>query len=114
MSASFTRLAGICFAVLLGSLLAPGAAAKEKTQLANVQGKVQMIDRENSTLTVDMKGNLRRQVLVSRDTSFRYGRRKGNTGAWDQVKEGDYISCAGEYNEKEQLKAAACTYRESR
>lgn len=113
MTVSLARGRVILLLLLLGSAPVYHVNAKDKAQSANIQGKVKMIDREDSTITVDM-GNLRRQVLVSPDTSFRYGRKKSQTGAWDQVKEGDYISCSGVYNEKEQLKATACVYRESR
>ena len=116
MTIRSSDLPGLCFAALLGILLAFAGVAKEKDpKLQNLQGKVQMMNPDNSTITVEQKGGVRRQVLYSADTKFSTGHSRGRKpGALDQVKEGSYISCSGAFNDRVQLVAKECVYRESK
>jgi hypothetical protein len=120
MRVRFSSLIALSIGILLSLVLALslGAADKPKKakaeKLSSVAGRAQMINKDTSTITVENK-NIRRQVLFSGDTKFLYGHSKKNKpGMADQVKEGNYISCAGKFNEKTQLVASTCVYREQK
>ena len=111
-------LTGPCLGILFGLVLAFNLGAQDKAKKApktmNVQGKVQMLDKNTSAITVNAKGNIKRNVVYSGDTKFLYGHSKDNKpGSADQVKDGYYISCSGTYNAKTQLEAKECVYRET-
>lgn len=119
MRAKFSGMLGLSFAVLLGLLLALSMMAADKPaktpKMANLQGKVQMMNKDTSTITVEQKGGLRRQVMYSGDTKFMVGSSKSNKpGSVDQVKESYFINCSGTYNDKMQLAAKLCVYRETK
>ena len=101
-----------------GLLLVLGAgltAADKAPKMMNVQGRVQMLDKNASAITVEMSGGVRRQVIYSNETKFLYGHsKKSKPGSSDQVKDGNYISCAGTYSDKMVLKASECVYREAK
>ena len=74
-----------------------------------------MTDKDASTITVELRGGLRRLVVYSADTKFKYGRSsKGKDSSLEQVHETNYISCAGTYDQKMRLVAKECVHRESR
>jgi hypothetical protein len=113
---------GVCFAVLIGLLMAAGAQAqtKAKAQQAepkstNVQGTVRVIGSGNSTITVRVK-NIDKTIVYSPTTKFLYGNSgKNKAGDVKQVKEGNYISCSGTVDAKTtQLMAKECVYRETK
>jgi hypothetical protein len=114
MRTRYSGLLGLSLAVLLALLLGASVLAADKPpKMMNVQGKVQMLDKNASTITVDVKGAMRK-VIYSSDTKFLYGHSKNSKpGSSDQVKEGNYISCSGTYDKME-LKAAECVYRETK
>jgi hypothetical protein len=116
MRVRFSGIVGLSFAALLGLVLAFNIIAADKpAKMANLQGKVQMMNKDTSTITVEQKSGLRRQVLYGGETKFATGSSKKNKpGALDQVKEGNFINCSGAYNEKSQLVANTCVYRESK
>jgi hypothetical protein len=115
MRVKFFGLAGLYLGIFLGLVLAFNLVAKDKAlKMSNIQGRVQMINKDTSTITVE-KGSLKRQVVYSGDTKFMYGHSNNNKpGAADQVKEGNYISCSGTFGDKAQLMAKDCIYRESK
>jgi hypothetical protein len=54
-------------------------------------------------------------VIYTSDTRFFYGHStNAKPGSLDQVKESDYISCAGTFNDKVELQAIKCVYREAK
>jgi hypothetical protein len=114
MRIRISSVVGLCFAVLFSFVLALNVVAKDKApKMSNIQGRVQMIDKDSSTITVE-KGSVRRQVVYSADTKFLYGHSKDNKpGSADQVKTGNYISCGGTFNGTK-LTAKECVYRESK
>ena len=62
MRVRFSGVVGLSFAVLLGLFLAFNIVAADKpAKMANLQGKVQMMSKDTSTITVEQKGGLRRQ-----------------------------------------------------
>jgi hypothetical protein len=122
-------LGALSIAVLLGLISMPNVAAQEKAQKAqkadktekagekaNVQGTVQNMSKDTSTITVRTgTGQVTRQVVYDAKTKFLFGHSDNNKpGAVAQVKESNYISCVGTYNEKSQLMATECVYRESK
>ena|SRR5215470_8568581 len=117
----------LSIAVLLGLISMPNLAAQEKAQKAdkaekkggekaNVQGTVQNMSKDTSTITVRVgTGQVTRQVIYDAKTKFLYGHSDNNKpGAVAQVKEQNYISCVGTFNDKSQLMATECVYRESK
>ena len=125
-------LGALSIAVLLGLISMPNVAAQEKAQKAqkadkadkttekkgekaNVQGTVQNMSKDTSTITVRTgTGQVTRQVMYDAKTKFLYGHSDNNKpGAVAQVKESNYISCVGAYNDKSQLMATECVYWES-
>jgi hypothetical protein len=122
-------LGALSIAVLLGLISMPNVAAQEKAQKAqkadktekagekaNVQGTIQNMSKDTSTITVRTgTGQVTRQVVYDAKTKFLYGHSDNNKpGAVAQVKESNYISCVGTYNDKSQLMATECVYRESK
>ena len=124
-------LGALSIAVLLGLISMPNVAAQEKAQKAqkadkadkkgaaekaNVQGTVQNMSKDTSTITVRTgTGQVTRQVMYDAKTKFLYGHSDNNKpGTVAQVKESNYISCVGAFNDKSQLMATECVYRESK
>jgi hypothetical protein len=122
-------LGALSIAVLLGLISMPNVAAQEKGQKAqkadktekagekaNVQGTIQNMSKDTSTITVRTgTGQVTRQVVYDAKTKFLFGHSDNNKpGAVAQVKESNYISCVGTYNDKSQLMATECVYRESK
>ena len=116
MRIRFSQMVGLSLAALAGLFVAADVAATEKdTKLTNLQGKVRMIDTDNSTITVDTKAGPRRLVVYNAETKFRYGHSgKGKESSAEQVHESNYISCAGTFDQKMRLVAKECVHRESR
>lgn len=109
-------LLGILLSLALAFTLAAQEKAKKpaKEKTGSVTGRVQMLNKDTSTVTVE-RNNIRRQVVYSSDTKFLYGHSKKNKpGSSDQLKEGNYIACSGKFNEKAQLVASTCVYREQK
>ena len=101
--------------VSLVLLFALAAKDNNMGKPSNLQGRVHMIDKDTSTITVDTKQGKRRLVVYSPDTKFRYGHsNKGKESTWDQVKETNYISCSGAYDDKMRLMAKECVHREAK
>ncbi len=98
-------------AALLLVTLHLGAQDKKQDKPINVQGSVLSIDK--STISV-RTGTASRQVMFGSGTKFLYGHSNENKpGSWDQVKEGNYISC-DTMPEQNHLMAKECVYREKR
>lgn len=104
-------LAAALFVLLAFTAMAADKPAKE----SNIQGTVQMMNKDTSTITV-LRGAVRREVVYSGDTKFMYGHSGSNKpGAIDQVKEGYYISCSGTFEKgSTKMMAHECVYREGK
>ncbi len=107
----------VCTAVILAGLVCSLMPAKSENppKLMNLQGRVRMIDTDNALITVDTKAGARRLVVYSPETKFIYGHSaKGKPSSSEQVRENNYISCSGTFDEKLRLAARECVHRESR
>ena len=119
MRVKLAYFVALLIAFLVGLTSMPNLAAQEKAKKApqaNVQGLVQNMSKDTSTITVLVgKGtNVSRQVVYDSKTKFVYGHSDNNKpGALAQVKESYYISCGGTFNAKNQLMATLCIYRET-
>jgi len=120
MRIRFTCIA-LSIAVLVAMFSMTSLAAQEKKGAApakeNIQGTVQNMSKETSTITVRVGtgGTATRQVVYDAKTKFLYGHSDNSKpGAVAQVKDSYYISCAGTFNAKNQLMAQECVYRETR
>jgi len=86
--------------------------AKDKDPNTVVQGAVFLIDKDTSTIMVDMKTGTRRVVVVSPDTKFRYGRSdKGQESAIGEVEKTQYILCRGKVDDGGRFIANECVHR---
>ena len=115
MNRRYTWPLELSLTVLLMLVVATSLFAADKPpKLTNVQGRIQMLDKTASSITVDAKGVMRK-VLYDSDTKFLYGHSKNSKpGSAEQLKESEYISCAGTYDDKTVLRAKECVYRETR
>jgi len=111
MRQRFGAVAGFFLAVSIGLFLTMNLGAQEKKpKLTNIQGKVQSVKKDTSTITVNT-GKVTREVMFASDTKFVFGHSKDNKpGSLDQVKDGNFISCAGEMHGSS-LMAKECVYR---
>ena len=90
-------------------------AADKDPKMVNIQGRVQMLDKNTSSITVEMKSGIRRKVEYTNDTKFLYGHsRDSQPGSLDQVKATNYISCVGTFDNSTTLKAKQCVYRDTK
>src|SRR5262249_31449484 len=78
------------------------------TGITNIQGTVQIMDKDTSTIMVRVNANVTRQIVYGPTTKFLYGHSDNNKpGAVAQVKENDYISCAGPVNSRTPIRVTA-------
>jgi hypothetical protein len=111
---------GLTLAILIGltstlNLMAQEKAKAQKADISNIQGTVQTIGKGNSTIAVRTSDTGTRLVVYNSQTKFQYGHSNDNKpGNVSQVKENEYISCAGTFNNQGQLAASVCIYREGK
>ena len=107
---------GLGGAVLLSLVLGLSVVAKDEAlNMTNVQGRVFMIEKDNSTIMVDTKKGSRRLIVYSPETKFRDGHGgKGKDSSWERLKTTDYISCSGNSDEKARLIAKECVHHASK
>ena len=123
MRAKLTSFA-LTIAVVVSLFSMTTFAAQEKkgekkgaAEKANVQGTVQNIGKDTSTITVRVgtSAGATRQVVYDAKTKFMYGHSDNNKpGNVAQLKESNFVSCVGTFNAKSQLMATECVYRESK
>jgi len=104
---------GVCLAMVLAFGITLQVSAKEKktgTKEARLDGRVQMMNKDTSTITVQ-KGTMRRQVVYGPSTQYTY-RNKPATA--DDVQEGRRVICLGTYNDKTQLVASRIDVRDGK
>ncbi|HTT66267.1 MAG TPA: hypothetical protein VMG35_30660 [Bryobacteraceae bacterium] len=111
MRSSFLTILVLCLAVLIAT--APLMAADKPPAKGKINGTVQQLNKDTSTITV-RKGNIQRQVVYNADTKWQYGMQgSAKVSTLDQLKEGWYINCDGTFDGTK-LVASACRFRESK
>ena len=101
-----------CATVLLYLVLSLNVTAKERDPNMIIQGTVFLIDKDSSTIMVDTRTGVRRMVVYSPDTKFKYGRGdKGQESAIGEVRKTQYISCRGKVDDDARLAAKECVHR---
>ena len=118
------RFAGFVSVVVVATLFAiPNVIGQGKKaqkadkgqEKANIQGTIQNMSKDTSTITVRTTGTATRLVVYSANTKFLYGHSDNSKpGNISQVKVSNYISCAGTFDSKSQLMATECVYREAK
>lgn len=101
----------------MSNLSAQGKAKadKGKQEKANIQGTVENMSKDASTITVRTSGTATRLVVYNANTKFLFGHSDNNKpGNLSQVKVSNFISCAGTFDSKSQLMATECVYRETK
>ena len=89
----------------------PAGAAEKKAKEGQLNGRVQMIEKDKSTIVVS-KGPTQRQVIYNSDTKWIYGTQTRNKpSSFDELKENWYINCKGTFDGVK-LVANACRFRE--
>jgi hypothetical protein len=127
MRVRLTGIAGLLIPVLVVGFLsipdlagqapkADKAADKKGAGKANIQGTIQNMSKETSTISVRVgSGTVTRQVVYSPSTKWLVGHSNDNKpGALAQVKVTNFISCVGTFDAKSQLLADQCVYREGK
>ena len=123
MRLSFTCIGALALAVVLGLMTTRDLSAQEKKaqkaeqkKATNIQGTVSNMSKDTITVRLsDSASPVTRQVLFDSKTKFMYGHSNDNKpGDVSKVKTSYFISCEGNLNDKQQLMAEACVYRESK
>lgn len=101
--------------LVLGLWLAFAAATAAQTRSAakvdRLSGRIQMIEKSTSTITLTTRNNIRRMVVYGPETKVTY---RNQPGSMDQVQEGRRVIVLGTFNEKAQLVATRIDVREGR
>jgi len=114
---------GLSIAILLGSISMPSLMAQDKAKKAekkadakaNIQGTVENMSKDQSTITVRTGGTATRIVVYNASTKWLFGHSDNNKpGALAQIKTSNYISCAGSFDDKSRLVATECVYRDTK
>jgi hypothetical protein len=126
MKTIFALAVGMLLAMFIVSGSAPDAVAQNKAGKAdkaakaapakktNYQGVVTNTSPDKKSISMRV-GTTPREVIYDANTKFLYGHSDKNTpGAVAQIKQSYYISCSGTVNEKSQLMASECVYRETK
>jgi hypothetical protein len=116
MRIRYVGLAALGLAVCLSSgVNAQDEGQKKDEKLTNVQGKVQSIDNKANTLVIAVDGSAPRQVVYNASTKFLHGHSTdGKPAAATQIKNGNFIACSGTFDNKAQLQARDCVFRETK
>ena len=107
--------AALCLALVAGSALMSNtfahATKMQKTgKTTNLEGKVGKVDKDTITVLV---GNSPKPVMVNSDTKFLMGHTTDNKpGSVSEIKQGNYISCTVNTDDKGNLVAKQCLYRD--
>src|SRR6266545_5520309 len=109
------RLIGLSLGVLLSLLFAVSVfAADDKAAKPGkpdrLDGRIQMINKDTSTITLE-KGTIKRQVVYGGDTKVTY---RSKPSSMDEVKEGRRVIVLGKFNDKAQLVASRIDVREGK
>lgn len=101
-----------CLAVALSLIFATGVSAqgKKKDDTTRMSGRVQMISKDSSTITIQ-KDTMRMQIKYDANTQFTY---RNKPGTIDEVKEGRRVICLVKKGEKGETLATRVDVREGK
>ncbi len=111
----------ICAGLFVGFLLTAGLVAaqekgKAKERQDRLDGRIQMINKDASTITIRMRsGNATRQIVYNSNTKIGKFAGRGNPdkpASADDLKDGQRIIAVGKFNDKAQLEATQISIRE--
>jgi len=108
------KVAGVLVtAVLIFSVSTPGLAAG--TKKGRVEGRVALVDKDKSKLTV-RQGDAGGEKIVYYDASTKWtsqyhGDKNTNPIEANEVKEGDYVTSVGSYDDKGEFHATEVSKR---
>jgi len=122
MRLSFTCIGALAIAVVLSLASSRDLSAQEKKaqkaaeKKANIQGTITNMSKDTFTVRlVDSATPQTREVVYDAKTKFLYGHSNDNKpGDISKVKMQNFISCEGNFNNKSQLMAETCVYRETK
>jgi hypothetical protein len=104
---------GLSVIVLFLVTLTVQANAQEKkqkmTKEVRVEGRVALISKDKSSITVAKRGNVRQTVFYNNNTQFTY---RNKPASFDDVKDGRRVICLGKYEEKDRLVASRIDVRD--
>jgi hypothetical protein len=83
------------------------AQAKKKTKPDRLEGRVQMINKATSTITLRV-GEAPRVVVYDSNTKFDY---RNKPSSVDEVKDGRRLICVGKFDDKARLMATQISVR---
>jgi len=108
MRRSYSLLAGL-FAVLALSLAlaVPLKAQEKKSKPDRLDGRVQMINKDTSTITLRID-QAQRFVIYDKNTQFTY---RNKPSSLDEVKDGRRVFCLGKFDDKARLIASRIDVR---
>lgn len=86
-------------------------AADKAKKPSRLSGRIHMINKDTSTITIRTSGNVQRQVVYDGNTKFTY---RNAASSMDEAKEGRRVICLGSFNEKTQLVATRIDVREGK
>ncbi len=103
---------GFCVAVAVSLIFAASTSAQEKKKddTTRMSGRVQMISKDTSTITI-RRDSQQIQIKYDADTKFTY---RNKPGSIDEVKEGRRVICLVKKGEKGSLLAARVDVREGK
>ncbi len=105
-----SRWIGMVVGVMLLVALAAPMVAQDKKE-DRLSGRVHMVNKETSTITIRTSGNTQRYVVYSASTKFTLGNKDGSL---DEVKDGVRLICLGKYDDKARLVASRIEVRPGR
>ncbi len=109
---SFSVFVTLLLGIILTLCLALAASAQEKKGGAKedrLSGRVHMINKETSTITIRV-GSIQRQVVYNADTKFTV---RNKAGSMTEVKDGRRVICMGKYDDKARLVASRVDVRDT-
>lgn len=110
------RVVSACVALLMGAVLllslsSPLLAQEKKEADQRLSGRVHMINKDTSTITIRTTQNAHRYVVYDSNTKFTLGNKAGSL---DEVKEGVRLICLGKFDDKARLMASRIEVRPGR
>jgi len=98
------------FAGVFSSAALALVAVAQEAQEDRLEGRVQSVKKDTSTITIKTKENVLRIVVYSVDTKFTM---RNQPGSLDQVKDNARVICLGKFDKDGRLMATRIDVREA-